>query len=233
MELEGGGGERRDYLRKAAGFYLWKCADRQWRSWLIPIFADANVVVFAVTMYVNNCPSHHHYHHHHHPAADGYVLSFLGRFSFEPLRDNPFLGPSRLSASFESSLGCWCLQNSAVRIGIIYVLSGFGSSVLSCLFFHDDISMGASGSIYGLLGAMLSELLINWTLYTHRVVEVCILLNLIVTTIVITMKDPKTDNFGHIGGAITGFLLGFVLMVRPHIGWFTRWSLPYSTTDIG
>lgn len=57
----------------------------------------------------------------------------------------------------------------AVRIGIIYLLSGFGGSVLSSLFIRNNISVGASGALFGLLGAMLSELITNWSIYTNKV----------------------------------------------------------------
>lgn len=57
----------------------------------------------------------------------------------------------------------------AVRIGIIYLISGFGGSILSSLFIRNNISVGASGALFGLLGAMLSELLTNWSMYTNKV----------------------------------------------------------------
>ena len=57
----------------------------------------------------------------------------------------------------------------SVRIGIIYLVSGFGGSVLSSLFIIDHISVGASGALFGLLGAMLSELITNWTIYSNKV----------------------------------------------------------------
>lgn len=57
----------------------------------------------------------------------------------------------------------------AVRIGIIYLLSGFGGSVVSSLFIRNNISVGASGALFGLLGAMLSELITNWSIYTNKV----------------------------------------------------------------
>ena len=37
---------------------------------------------------------------------------------------------------------------------------------------------------------------------------------------------PGVDNFAHIGGFATGFLLGFVLLIRPHYGWIRRLQAP-------
>lgn len=56
-----------------------------------------------------------------------------------------------------------------MRVGLIYLLSGFGGSILSSLFIQHNISVGASGALFGLLGAMLSELLTNWSIYTNKV----------------------------------------------------------------
>nr|ABB47903.2 Rhomboid family protein, expressed [Oryza sativa Japonica Group] len=60
-------------------------------------------------------------------------------------------------------------QFGYMRIGIIYLVSGIGGSVLSSLFIRNSISVGASGALFGLLGAMLSELFTNWTIYTNKV----------------------------------------------------------------
>lgn len=58
----------------------------------------------------------------------------------------------------------------AVRIGLLYVISGLGGSLLSSLFIQTNISVGASGALFGLLGAMLSELITNWTIYASKVI---------------------------------------------------------------
>lgn len=63
-------------------------ASPQWTSWLVPMFVVANVAVFVVTMFVNNCPAHSH------GPNRRCVAEFLGRLSFEPLRGNPLFGPS-------------------------------------------------------------------------------------------------------------------------------------------
>jgi hypothetical protein len=44
---------------------------------------------------------------------------------------------------------------------------------------------------------------------------------------------PHVDNFAHIGGFLTGFLLGFVLLMRPHYAWSQRYVLPSSVKDAG
>lgn len=57
-----------------------------------------------------------------------------------------------------------------MKVGMVYLLSGFGGSILSALFIQQNISVGASGALFGLLGAMLSELITNWTLYANKVI---------------------------------------------------------------
>ncbi|PKA46540.1 hypothetical protein AXF42_Ash012673 [Apostasia shenzhenica] len=113
----------------------------------------------------------------------------------------------------------------SVRIGIIYLLSGFGGSILSSLFIRNSISVGASGALFGLLGAMLSELITNWTIYTNKAAALLTLLIIIVINLAVGIL-PHVDNFAHIGGFLTGFLLGFVLLLRPQFGWIERHNLP-------
>jgi len=61
---------------------------RRWFPWLVPTFVVANIVIFIVTMYINDCPKHSF------TGSSSCVASFLGRFSFQPLKENPLLGPS-------------------------------------------------------------------------------------------------------------------------------------------
>lgn len=37
---------------------------------------------------------------------------------------------------------------------------------------------------------------------------------------------PHVNNFAHIGGFLTGFLLGFILLPRPQLAWLDRRDLP-------
>ncbi|VAI10985.1 unnamed protein product [Triticum turgidum subsp. durum] len=221
--------------------------EREWTPWLVPSILVANITVFTIAMYYNNCPAHNA-----RPGRDDgqCVARFLHRFSFQPLRQNPLLGPSsatlvkmgalvwdkvvhghqgwRLFSCMWMHAGVLHLlanmlsllfiglrleqQFGYVRIGAIYLVSGVGGSVLSSLFIRSAISVGASGALFGLLGAMLAELLSNWTIYTNKVAAVTTLLFVIAVNLVLGIL-PHVNNFAHIGGFLTGFLLGFVLLM--------------------
>jgi hypothetical protein len=63
-------------------------SETSWTSWLVPFFVVANLVVFVLAMYINNCPGKN-------LGFEGdCVLKILGRFSFQPLKENPLFGPS-------------------------------------------------------------------------------------------------------------------------------------------
>ncbi|KAI5601540.1 hypothetical protein BDE02_01G098000 [Populus trichocarpa] len=230
--------------------YYVETAEKQWTSWLIPMFVVANIVVFIVVMYVNDCPKKNL------GSERSCVAKFLGRFSFQPLKENPLFGPS--SATLEKMgalewnkivrgdqgwrlITCMWLhagvihvlanmlslvfigirleqQFGFVRVGLIYLVSGFGGSIFSSLFIQRNISVGASGALFGLLGAMLSELLTNWTIYSNKIAALLTLVVIIAINLAVGIL-PHVDNFAHIGGFFTGFLLGFVLLLRPQFGW--------------
>ena len=58
-------------------------------SWLVPVAVIvACCIVFVVEMVVNDCPSRSRL------GGQQCVANFLGRVSFQPLRENPLLGPS-------------------------------------------------------------------------------------------------------------------------------------------
>ncbi|XVF76644.1 hypothetical protein PTKIN_Ptkin13bG0283100 [Pterospermum kingtungense] len=118
-----------------------------------------------------------------------------------------------------------------IRVGLLYIISGFGGSLLSALFIQSNISVGASGALFGLLGGMLSELITNWTIYANKVASFLTLLVIIAINLAVGIL-PHVDNFAHIGGFLTGFFLGFVFLIRPQYGWVSqRYSpLGYSSS---
>ncbi|CAL1361291.1 unnamed protein product [Linum trigynum] len=88
-----------------------------------------------------------------------------------------------------------------IRIGLVYVLSGFGGSLMSALFLELGISVGASGALFGLLGAMLSELITNWTIYANKLAAFSTLVIIVLLNLAVGLL-PHVDNFAHIGGYI-------------------------------
>ncbi|KAG6479704.1 hypothetical protein ZIOFF_063174 [Zingiber officinale] len=188
--------------------------DKKWWPLLVPVIFVANVIMFVITMYVNNCPRNS-------PLSSCVLRRSLRRFSFQPLRQNPLLGPSTQTTCFNPN--CWFLLT--VRIGPLYVISGIGGSVLSALFVQSNISVGASGALLGLLGAMLSELITNWTIYANKCSAMTALIVIVAINLALGIL-PHVDNFAHIGGFVTGFLLGFVLLIRPQYGYLSQKYTP-------
>ncbi|ESW22736.1 hypothetical protein PHAVU_005G176900 [Phaseolus vulgaris] len=233
---------------------------RLWFSWLVPLIFLANIAIFVYTMYENDCPAY---------SNDDSCLftKYLGRFSFQPFRENPLLGPAirtlRLLGALEEDLvvkryevwrffSCMFLHAGVVhllanmfsllfigvrlekefgfvRIGLLYMISGIGGSLLSILHLQEarssTVSVGASGALFGLLGAMLSELLTNWSIYANKCAALASLLIIVGLNLAVGFL-PHVDNSAHVGGFLAGFFLGFVLLMRPQYGYVNRKYIP-------
>ena len=108
-DLERGGGmKNRGNNGHPPGYYsstyYAEASETHWTSWLIPMFVVANVAVFVVVMYVNDCPKKN-------TGIEGAcVAKFLRRLSFQPLRENPLFGPSSSTWVFCNThfLICFC-----------------------------------------------------------------------------------------------------------------------------
>ncbi|KAI3414677.1 RHOMBOID-like protein, partial [Psidium guajava] len=129
-----------------------------------------------------------------------------------------------LSTNLNLALFCLGLEHrfGFVRFGTIYLLSGVGASILSLLFVQEGMAFGASGAIFGVLGAKLSEFITNWTLHANKGARLSILMCSSALGLGFVVLCSYMDNFGHVGGLLTGFLLGFVLLVRPRHEWASR-----------
>jgi len=87
---------------------------------------------------------------------------------------------------------------------LIYILSGLGSSLIS-LKFNPNPSVGASGSLFGLLGAVF---LLSLALGSQQMIY-SVLLSLVINYTIGTV-NPRIDNWGHLGGFITGLLVSLI-----------------------
>ena len=102
-------------------------------------------------------------------------------------------------------------------VALIYVVSGFGGSLLSALFIQTQIFAGASGAVMGILGAALAEIIINWERAERKCFNIFDLIFFMLVNFAFGLM-PQVDNFANVGGLFTGFLLGFVLLKRPQLG---------------
>lgn len=95
------------------------------------------------------------------------------------------------------------------KFAIIYILSGLSGSLLSMLLNTNAISIGASGAIFGILGALL------YFGYNFRVYLGNTLIREILPVILINLAFgflyPNIDNYGHIGGLIGGITTSMAL----------------------
>ncbi|GAP62492.1 hypothetical protein ARMA_0915 [Ardenticatena maritima] len=100
------------------------------------------------------------------------------------------------------------------RFAIIYLVAGVGGTIASMLF-NSSISAGASGAIFGLIGAEAVFLYINRdSLGIFSDDRLQSLLGVIIINLLFGVAVPGIDNAGHIGGLLTGALVGWLLSPR-------------------
>lgn len=101
-----------------------------------------------------------------------------------------------------------------INMTIIYFFAIIGSSILSVLC-NDAVSVGASGAIFGLIGAVL--------VYSYKHGKRSIgmnymtLLLLVALSLIMGIFQQNVDYFGHFGGFITGSLVAGILLKHKNI----------------
>jgi rhomboid protease GluP len=96
------------------------------------------------------------------------------------------------------------------RFAITYFVSGICASIASVMF-SQTISVGASGAIFGILGAFVFSLLRSQ--YRHQRWTKGLLYQIVVLGVVniaIGFSVKFIDNAAHIGGLVAGLLLGLI-----------------------
>lgn len=103
------------------------------------------------------------------------------------------------------------------RYAFIYFVSGLGSSLL--VWWLGDpitVTIGASGSLFGILGALLILTFIRTHWFTHagmRQIRYLAIINLI-----FTFLFPNISIYGHLGGFISGIIL--IIIATPDVPHF-------------
>ena len=104
------------------------------------------------------------------------------------------------------------------RFALIYVLAGLSGSVASLMLNSVAIGAGASGAIFGVLGALIAYLLANReTLGVMGRQTLTSILVIAGINLVFGFFSPGIDNWAHIGGLVGGFGLGIALSPKYQI----------------
>lgn len=104
-----------------------------------------------------------------------------------------------------------------IKYLFLYLIAGVGGSTLSYLQMlqngENSVSAGASGAIFGIIGALL------WIVIVHKGRYETLtgrgLLFMIVISLYYGMTSGDVDNWAHIGGLLMGFVLAVILYRKP------------------
>lgn len=125
-----------------------------------------------------------------------------------------------LGRSLEPLLGRW-------RFATLYVLSALGGSVLVALLAPGTWVVGASGAVWGMLGAM-------FIIGRHLGVNVTAIAVLLGLNLVITFLPGSNISWqAHIGGGLVGLLVGFIFARTRAIRLQGRQKLLLAATAVG
>ncbi|CAI9112066.1 OLC1v1012443C4 [Oldenlandia corymbosa var. corymbosa] len=106
------------------------------------------------------------------------------------------------------------MQSTSWRIGCIVLASGLTSSISSCLFLRKGIYTSGIGVAFGLFGAKLGDIIVNWSLQENK-------LALLGGWFILAVVDllsfilPNMNLIGSAGGFITGLCFGLAILARP------------------
>ncbi len=98
-----------------------------------------------------------------------------------------------------------------IKYIIIFILSGIFGSIMSLAFTHNTISAGASGAIFGLLGALL-YFGMHYRTYLGETIKRSII-PIIVINLIIGFFAEGIDLAAHIGGLVGGVLVAMMVGV--------------------
>ena len=117
-----------------------------------------------------------------------------------------------ISSQVENFLG-------RIKFLIIYLVAGVSGALFSMIF-GNYASVGASGAIFGLMGALV-YFGYHYRVYLGNVVKSQII-PLILLNLFLGFMMSGVDNFAHIGGLIGGSLMAIALGVKDKSSWFER-----------
>ena len=102
-----------------------------------------------------------------------------------------------------------------VRFLVTYILAGLAGSIASYTFNPAVLAAGASGAIFGILGALVAYFVVQREVFGRLGQrELTSILFLAAMNLLYGFTTPGVDNWAHIGGFVAGFVLGLLLSPR-------------------
>ena len=101
------------------------------------------------------------------------------------------------------------MVSNRAQLAIVFLLSALGGGVLSLMFMPDGTSVGASGGIVGLIG-YLAIYSFRRRQFISAAFRKNILMNIGFMLVFGLVLYQVIDNFGHVGGLITGGVYGLL-----------------------
>ena len=103
-----------------------------------------------------------------------------------------------------------------IKYLILYLICGVGSNLISMLLNGPDsmvVSAGASGAVFGVVGGLVSAVLIN----KGRLEDLSFkqLAVMIALSLYLGITERGVDNTAHVAGLLIGILLGMILYRKP------------------
>ncbi|HAB94611.1 MAG TPA: rhomboid family intramembrane serine protease [Lachnospiraceae bacterium] len=127
-------------------------------------------------------------------------------------------GPSHLGSNLllQILMGNAVERNiGAPRYVILYLLSGIGGNILSvaydCATGVNTYSVGASGAVFGVMGALIILIVKGRKKLRSGTSLLMRALFAVFFAVYSGFQNPYTDNAAHIGGLLTGLVLGLLL----------------------
>jgi rhomboid protease GluP len=92
---------------------------------------------------------------------------------------------------------------------LIYFVSGLIGSIFSIALQNQILSVGSSGAIFGLMGALFVWAIINKKREAINVILINVIIN-----IALGLSLPNIDNLAHLGGFVGGVVVGYIVLKK-------------------
>lgn len=97
----------------------------------------------------------------------------------------------------------------------VYLTTAVGASAASMLVHPDQLSIGASGAVFGVMGAIIAVLVRELRQPGTRV-ELQLALGFAFFSLVVAAAFPNVDTIAHVGGLLSGFAIGGLVDTLRH-----------------